>query len=204
MEDTSGRPERVRHPTRPPPVPKPAKRDLGLSADPRSIIVDGFLNGYGLWLWLVFDGHRHRVGLLGLANPVPTAAEKHDRWAEAEDQCAHAEAELKRRRCHRAHSEFTEEPMYGSAPRLTAGRSAKRMSTFELSPVATFDGDFGDASLEGLTVELRGFCDNNSLCCVHHVVSRHVRSDRDRWNLLGINGESRRISHTQQSAKFVA
>ncbi|MCL1600314.1 MAG: hypothetical protein M3112_02105, partial [Actinomycetia bacterium] len=68
----------------------------------------------------------------------------------------------------------------------------RKVDGYELSSVATFDGDFGDASLEGLTVELSGFFENNSLCSVHHVGFRHVRSDRDRRNLLGINGESRR------------
>jgi len=65
---------------------------------------------------------------------------------------------------------------YRSTADRTTGLSPNVLIRF-----VTFDGDFGDASL-----------------------SRHVRSDRDRWNLLGINGESRRLSHTQQSAKFVA
>jgi hypothetical protein len=88
---------------------------------------------------------------------------------------------------------------YRSTADRTTGLSSNVLSRF-----VTFDGDFGDASLEGLSVEHGSFCENNSLCSVHQVVSRHVPSDRDRWNLFGINGESRRISHAQQSAKFVA
>jgi hypothetical protein len=165
--------------------------------------MDVGLGGYRFRDRVVLGGHRHGLVLLAPANSVQATAEKHDRPTEAEDQRADAESELKRRDSHRAHAELTEEAMYGTAPHPTAGRSAKRMGTFELSPVATFDGNFGDASLEGLTVELSGFCENNSLCSVYLVVCRHVRSDRDRWNLFGINGESRRISHAQHGAKFV-
>jgi len=77
------------------------------------------------------------------------------------------------------------------------------MSTFGPTPIATFHGDTGDASLDGLTLDLSGVCENNSLSSAHHVVSRYVRSDLVRRTLFGINGESRRITHAQQVAKFV-
>ena len=53
MEDTSGRPERVRRPTRPSPVPIFVEQDLGPCADPRSIVVEESLDGYRPWLGIM-------------------------------------------------------------------------------------------------------------------------------------------------------